>query len=72
MFWDWEQLYYVGTVILKMSEQTFWRCTPRKLFALMAVHVDVNSTDEQRAKHGRRNKNTEQNNKEVVNSIASW
>jgi hypothetical protein len=60
-------MYYVGTVLLRMSEETFWRCTPRKIFALMDVHVDINSTSEQRAQ-----KNTPTNNKEVVNQINSW
>ncbi len=36
--WDWDWIYYIGTVLLGMSEAVFWRCTPRKLFALWDVH----------------------------------
>jgi hypothetical protein len=43
--WDWDWLYYMGTNLLKMSEKEFWRCTPRKLFALWNVHKKVNGLD---------------------------
>lgn len=40
-------MYYAGTVLLKMNEDTFWRCTPRKLHALLAVHRQhMNGTQE--------------------------
>jgi hypothetical protein len=32
----------MATVILKMSEEEFWKCTPRKLFAIWEVHKKVN------------------------------
>ncbi|WP_206704656.1 hypothetical protein [Paenibacillus alvei] len=35
----------MGTVLLGMSEAVFWRCTPRKLFALWEVHKRVNGLD---------------------------
>lgn len=41
--WDWAYLYYVGTVMLGMSEKAFWSCTPRKLHALSEVHIEVNA-----------------------------
>lgn len=31
-------MYYMGTVLFSMNESEFWRCTPRKLFALLQVH----------------------------------
>ena len=34
-------MYYAGTVWLRMDEETFWRTTPRKLFALMQVHLEM-------------------------------
>ncbi|MNW55195.1 hypothetical protein D3C74_328430 [compost metagenome] len=43
--WEWDWLYYMGTVLLGMSEAVFWRCTPRKLFALWAIHRKVNGLD---------------------------
>jgi hypothetical protein len=56
-----------------MSEETFWKCTPKKLFALMDVHIDMNMTDEQKAENGIKPRNMNgKNNKEVVGSIASW
>lgn len=74
-FWDWEQLYYLGTVTLNMNEKTFWKITPRKLFALLDVHIEMNSSAEDRAKNGvttKREKNNPKNNKEVIGNIASW
>lgn len=68
-------MYYVATVLLRMDEETFWRCTPRKLFALMDCHVEANTTQEYRQENnikGRKKVNTERNNKEVITSIASW
>jgi uncharacterized phage protein (TIGR02216 family) len=41
--WDWPLLYYIGTVILNMTEEEFWKCTPRKLFALLKVQGEVNN-----------------------------
>lgn len=56
-----------------MSEDTFWRCTPRKLFALMDVHIDMNMTEEQKAENGIKPRNMNQkSNKEVTSAIASW
>lgn len=42
--------YYTGTVILKMTPKEFWHTTPRKLSALVQVHVDLNTpkNDKQR------------------------
>lgn len=38
---DFGWLYYLGTVILRMSEEQFWKCTPVKLNTLFAVHRKV-------------------------------
>ncbi|NGP59883.1 hypothetical protein FLT15_16645 [Paenibacillus thiaminolyticus] len=35
----------MGTVLLGMSEAVFWRCTPRKLFALWEIYQRVNGLD---------------------------
>lgn len=45
--WDWLFLYYAGTVLLHMTPIQFWRSTPRKLDALMNVHIDLNKAKEQ-------------------------
>lgn len=37
---------YLGTVILQMSEEEFWRATPRKLFSLARVHLKANGEEE--------------------------
>lgn len=42
--------YYFGTVTCHMSEEQFWRTTPRKLFALLEVHNKLNSYDEEEQK----------------------
>ncbi len=39
--WDWGWLYYLSTVILKMTEVQFWKCTPIKLNSLFAIHKKV-------------------------------
>ena len=33
-----------------MSEEQFWRTTPRKLFALLEIHNKLNSYDEEEQK----------------------
>lgn len=43
--WDWDWMYYMGTTLLGMTEEEFWRSTVRKLFALWDVHVRVNGLD---------------------------
>lgn len=54
--WDWPLLLYTATVLLKRTEKQFWRMSPRKLQALVKVHVDLNNgdteTDEPKAKQG--------------------
>lgn len=37
-----------------MSEQTFWRCTPRKLLALAKVHAELRTPKEDKELPGRR------------------
>lgn len=45
--WDWDWMYYMGTTLLGMKEDEFWRSTVRKLFALWDVHVRVNGLGKQ-------------------------
>jgi len=33
-----------------MPEQAFWKCTPRKLIALIDVHVKINGGDSKKEK----------------------
>jgi hypothetical protein len=40
---------YLATNILKMSEDEFWKCTPKKLQALFNVYKKVNGTDDDKA-----------------------
>lgn len=35
-------MYYAGTVLLRMPEEKFWKCTPRKLAALMDMYNKLN------------------------------
>lgn len=35
---EWNLLYYMGTVLLGMSEAAFWRCTMRKFLALWKIY----------------------------------
>jgi len=35
----------MATVILRMSEKEFWRCTLKKLYALWNVHKQVNGLE---------------------------
>ena len=37
---DWVLLYYVGTVVLNMSESVFWKSTLRKLHAVFKCHCE--------------------------------
>ena len=37
---DWVLLYYVGTVLLNMSESVFWKSTLRKLHAVFKCHCE--------------------------------
>ena len=41
---DWVLLYYIGTVVLGMTEMVFWRCTLRKLHAVFRCHLDNHRT----------------------------
>lgn len=42
--------YYTGTVILRMTPKEFWHTTPRKLSALVQVHVDLNTPKDSKSK----------------------
>ncbi len=39
---DWVTLYYIGTVVLRLPEPAFWRCTLRKVHALFSCHCEMN------------------------------
>ena len=41
--WDWAWFKYGGTVILRKTEEQFWKMTPREFNVLMKVHIDINS-----------------------------
>lgn len=41
--WDWEWFKYGGTVILKRTEEAFWKLTPREFDALIRIHIYINS-----------------------------
>lgn len=43
----WDRLFYIGTIVLKMSEEKFWRTTSRKLLMLWDVHCKFNGLGEQ-------------------------
>jgi len=36
----------LGTVILKMTEEQFWKSTPRKLHGLFRIYKAVNGIDD--------------------------
>lgn len=58
-----EWLYYIGTVVLKMSEEEFRRCTPKKFFGLMKQHQKfLNPVNEYKNKPA---DNTQQNIREI-------
>ena len=46
--WDWPELYYLGVVVLHMSDKTFWRTTPAKLTALSEAHSVANNPSHKR------------------------
>ena len=43
--WDWPLFYYLGTVTLKMSEEEFWKSTPRKLISLLKINAETKNLD---------------------------
>jgi hypothetical protein len=44
--WDWPYLYYAGRTIIRLSEEEFWRRTsPRKLKALLDVHMEYKGSN---------------------------
>jgi len=45
-------MYYIGTVVLKMSEEAFWKTTPRKLNALCRVYIEANSLESKGGRAG--------------------
>lgn len=49
--WDWPFLLYMATVTLLRPEAAFWRMTPRKLKALIDVHVMINNPEEGKKKN---------------------
>lgn len=48
--WEWDILYYSGTVLLKMTPRVFWKSTPRKLNVLIKAHLEINSTSDDTTK----------------------
>jgi len=44
--WDWEWLFYLGTNLLRMTEEKFWKSTPKKLQALFKIYKTVNGIED--------------------------
>lgn len=62
--WDWALFYYLGTVVLNMTEDEFWKCTPRKLFTLLDIHGEINGNSE--------NQNKVTSPEQAVKQFMSW
>jgi hypothetical protein len=41
---------YVATVILNRTENEFWDMTPRKFFALVDCHIEINKVENKETK----------------------
>lgn len=39
--WNWPWLLYMGKKHLNMTEEEFWRTTPRKFHALILAHAET-------------------------------
>ncbi|MDQ7790137.1 MAG: hypothetical protein RDU41_08805 [Clostridia bacterium] len=57
---------YMGTVVLGMPEESFWRITPRKLMALIRVHNQIHSPGEDSGP------SKKPASKSAVGKLASW
>jgi len=58
----------MGTVILRMPEHEFWKCTPRKIHALIEIYNSMNSG----TKREKEVKVTKENQKATIDAIAGW
>lgn len=65
--WDWPFIIYVGTVWLRRSEEEVWNMTPKKLYALLKVHIDLES-----AKSGSTKKPSGQAKGTYIDNIPGW
>lgn len=43
---------YVSVTLLNMSEEAFWRSTPKKINALYRIHRHFNGWDQDKDEHG--------------------
>jgi hypothetical protein len=46
-------IYYIGTVLFGMSDETFWRTTPRRFTALCKAHIEAHDSGEDKGKKGK-------------------
>jgi hypothetical protein len=65
--WDWVWLYYLGTVVLGMTPEQFWKTSPRKLDALYDKHLEINGMDDEEEDFA-----PEQDQENAVRSVMSW
>lgn len=64
--YDWPFIIYAGTVILRRTEDDVWNMTPRKLYALLKVHSELNDIN---GKTGTAGQNTKDG---FIDSIPGW
>ena len=48
--YEWSFIYYIGTVSLKMSEEEFWKSTPRKIVSLIKILEEVKNKGNDKSK----------------------
>lgn len=57
--WDWPWLYFLGTYVFRLSEERFWRLTPRQLFTLTSEYEKYHG-DKDSGSSSSSNKNSNQ------------
>ena len=48
--YEWSLIYYIGTVSLNMSEEEFWKSTPRKIVSLIKILEEVKNQGNDKTK----------------------
>lgn len=48
--WDWDWLFFVGIFVFRLTQEDFWKLTPRQLHVLSKEHSRYNDTGDDKKK----------------------
>lgn len=69
--WDWEWIFFYGTIVMGISEEQFWSMTPRRFYMLLSRWEEY-QTQQRGTKQGTKGGKSQQVVDGYLDQIPGW